>query len=54
MDRYVSPIVAGDIVQRHLLKGELIPSVWRGQMGLSEDEQKSRSCENCACERTEL
>lgn len=51
--RYVSPVVAHDIVQRHLVKGELIPGVWRGQMGLTEDEQKSR-CENCACEKTEL
>ncbi len=46
-------MVAHDIVQRHLVKGELIPGVWRGQMGLTEDEQKSR-CENCACEKTEL
>lgn len=50
---YVSPVAARDIVNRHLLQGEIIPGIWRGQMGLSEDEQKSR-CENCACQKTEL
>lgn len=53
LNRYVSPVVASDIVQRHLLKGELIPGVWRGQMGMSEEEQKTR-CGNCSCEKTEL
>lgn len=52
---YVSPVAARDIVNRHLLQGEIIPGIWRGQMGLSEEEQKSR-CDNCACKglKTEL
>ena len=54
---YVSPVVAKDIIERHVMKGEILMSVWRGQMGLSEQEQEQfakQACENCQCDRTEL
>lgn len=50
---YVTPAVARELVERHLGKGELLASVWRGQMGLGEEEQRgvveSRGCQGCAC-----
>lgn len=54
---YVTLIVAQDLVDRHLLKGELLLSVWRGQMGMEEAEQKAymkERCEGCECQKTEL
>lgn len=51
---YVTPVVAKEIVEKHLVKGELLESVWRGQMGLGEEEQKGvalkeAKCEGCDC-----
>lgn len=54
---YVSPIIAKDIIDRHIMKGEILMSVWRGQMGMSEEEQEQfakQACENCQCDRTDL
>jgi (2Fe-2S) ferredoxin/small nuclear ribonucleoprotein (snRNP)-like protein len=58
---YVTPVVAREIVVRHLVKGELLEGVWRGQMGLGEEEQKRVAlkegrCEGCDCggKKTEL
>ncbi|MED6218593.1 hypothetical protein PIB30_028028 [Stylosanthes scabra] len=36
---YVTPDDVPSLIQQHILKGEIIDSLWRGQMGLSEDEQ---------------
>ena len=51
---YVTPVIAKEMVERHLVKGELLESVWRGQMGLGEEEQKGvaqkeAKCEGCDC-----
>lgn len=51
---YVTPVVVKDLVERHLVKGELLEGVWRGQMGLAEEEQKQVAlkegkCDGCAC-----
>ncbi|AES68409.1 uncharacterized protein [Medicago truncatula] len=36
---YVAPEDVPLLLQQHVMKGEIIDSLWRGQMGLSEDEQ---------------
>ncbi|RYR00706.1 hypothetical protein Ahy_B07g088836 isoform A [Arachis hypogaea] len=36
---YVTPDDVPSLLQQHIVKGEIIDSLWRGQMGLSEDEQ---------------
>lgn len=36
---YVAPEDVPLLLQQHIMKGEIIDSLWRGQMGLSEDEQ---------------
>ncbi|XP_019460470.1 PREDICTED: altered inheritance of mitochondria protein 32-like [Lupinus angustifolius] len=36
---YVAPDDVPLLIQQHILKGEIIDSLWRGQMGLSEYEQ---------------
>ncbi|XP_045833222.1 uncharacterized protein LOC123924390 [Trifolium pratense] len=36
---YVSPEDVPLLLQQHIMKGEIIDSLWRGQMGLSEEEQ---------------
>ncbi|KAI4306237.1 hypothetical protein L6164_029529 [Bauhinia variegata] len=36
---YVTPDDVPALLQRHILKGEIYDILWRGQMGLSEDEQ---------------
>eukprot|EP00624_Nannochloropsis_granulata_P000645 evm.model.NODE_12477_length_18556_cov_29.284437.6 len=51
---YVTPVVVKELVERHLVNGELLEGVWRGQMGLAEEEQKQVAlkegkCEGCAC-----
>ena len=53
----MTPLVAADIVDRHLIQGGHLMGVWRGKMGLSEEEQEAFAldrCANCACEKTEL
>ncbi len=54
---YVTQVVAKDLVERHLMQGEVLVSVWRGAMGLAEEEQKrvaKERCQGCECEKTEL
>jgi hypothetical protein len=44
-------------VERHLIRGELLISVWRGQMGLSEEEQENfvkKACEDCSCSGVDM
>ncbi|KAK7276978.1 hypothetical protein RIF29_18127 [Crotalaria pallida] len=36
---YVAPDDVPLLIQQHILKGEIVDSLWRGQMGLTEDEQ---------------
>ncbi|KAE9596409.1 hypothetical protein Lal_00048682 [Lupinus albus] len=36
---YVTPDDVPLLIQQHILTGEIVDSLWRGQMGLSEDEQ---------------
>lgn len=64
---YVTPLAAKDIVERTLQHGEILMSVWRGQMGLSEADQEnlatelrrsysasSAACNDCSCHKTDL
>ncbi|XP_038897896.1 uncharacterized protein LOC120085783 [Benincasa hispida] len=37
---YVSPEDVFLLLQHHILKGKIVDELWRGQMGLSEEEQK--------------
>ncbi|XP_019447057.1 PREDICTED: uncharacterized protein LOC109350298 [Lupinus angustifolius] len=37
---YVAPEDVSVLLQQHIIKGKILESLWRGQMGLSENEQK--------------
>ncbi|KAK7299919.1 hypothetical protein RJT34_10748 [Clitoria ternatea] len=39
---YVTPDDIPLLVQHHIIKGEIVDALWRGQMGLSEDEQMKK------------
>ncbi|RDY08101.1 hypothetical protein CR513_07700 [Mucuna pruriens] len=39
---YVAPDDIPLLLQQHIVKGEILDSLWRGQMGLSVDEQKKK------------
>lgn len=38
---YVTPDDVPQLLEQHVAKGEIVDWLWRGQMGLSEDEQKA-------------
>ncbi|KAJ7535357.1 hypothetical protein O6H91_12G037500 [Diphasiastrum complanatum] len=54
---YVTPNDVADLLEQHIGKGEIVERLWRGQMSLTEEEQKlaqnSRSqleqCAGCMC-----
>ncbi|XP_028752869.1 uncharacterized protein LOC114712488 [Neltuma alba] len=37
---YVAPDDVSVLLQQHIVRGEILDSLWRGQLGLSQDEQK--------------
>ncbi|GAB4845915.1 hypothetical protein Ancab_024921 [Ancistrocladus abbreviatus] len=37
---YVAPEDVPVLLEQHIIKGEIVEQLWRGQMGLSEDDQK--------------
>ncbi|GAB2284788.1 hypothetical protein Dimus_019241 [Dionaea muscipula] len=37
---YVAPDDVPALLEQHIIKGEIVERLWRGQMGLSEDDQK--------------
>ncbi|KAG5053466.1 hypothetical protein JHK87_005664 [Glycine soja] len=39
---YVTPDDVPSLLQHHIIKGEILDPLWRGQMGLSVDEQKKK------------
>lgn len=39
---YVDPADVPKLFHQHIIKGEILDSLWRGQIGLSEDEQKKK------------
>lgn len=39
---YVTPDDVPLLFHQHIIKGEIFDSLWRGQIGLSEDEQKKK------------
>ncbi|MED6159614.1 hypothetical protein PIB30_043819, partial [Stylosanthes scabra] len=48
---YVTPEDVPSLLQQHIIKGEILDSLWRGQMGLTAEEQKKsqeqRIHQNC-------
>ncbi|PKA48347.1 hypothetical protein AXF42_Ash020439 [Apostasia shenzhenica] len=42
---YVTPEDVTLLLERHIVKGEIIDHLWRGQMGLKEDDQRNKAQE---------
>lgn len=50
---YVSPEDVPLLLEQHILKGEIVDGLWRGQMGLSEDGQKKSQEQRECCNTQE-
>ncbi|KAH9576003.1 hypothetical protein CY35_01G140700 [Sphagnum magellanicum] len=49
---YVTPDDVTELIEQHICQGRIIDRLWRGQMGLTEDEQKERLQERIAAGST--
>eukprot|EP00952_Eustigmatos_sp_NYUAD-ZCMA_P002263 10077-Eustigmatos_ZCMA.PRE.1 len=54
---YVGGATARDVVEKHVMQGQVLKQIWRGRMGLSEEEQLkyvTDVCDDCPCTKTDL